>query len=97
MITIEEHVQQIVVANRNDEQALVYRIANEIQMLHAALPAPADLDAISYYLEMTGGQDVDLPDGTILDGPMFLRRAAQLVRLAISEQTELENEAATHA
>jgi hypothetical protein len=85
MITIEEHVQRIVAASRGDEQSLIHMIARELQLLHAALPAPAYLESVAVHLEVSCVQDFDLPDGTTFDGPVFLRHAARLVRLAISE------------
>lgn len=86
MITIEEHVQRIVAASRGDEQSLIHMIARELQMLHAALPAPAYLESVAAHLEVSCVQDFDLPDGTTFDGPVFLRHAARLVRLAMSEE-----------
>lgn len=100
MITIEEHVQRIVAASRGDEQSLIHMIARELQLLHAALPAPAYLESVAVHLEVSCVQDFDLPDGTTFDGPIFLRHAARLVRLAISdersdERTGLSGEAAS--
>ena len=86
MITIEEHVQRIVAASRGDEQSLIHMIAREMQLLHAALPAPAYLESVAAQLEVARTQEFDLPDGTTFDGPVFLRHAARLVRLTISEE-----------
>ena len=67
-------------------------MAREMHLLRAALPSAADLDAIAYHLEMSGDQEVDLTDGTVFNASIFLRRAAQLVRLAINQQLETEKE-----
>lgn len=88
MITIEEHVQRIVAASRGDEQSLIHMIARELQLLHAALPAPAYLESVAGHLEVSCVQDFDLPDGTTFDGPIFLRHAARLVRLTLIDETE---------
>ncbi|HEY0376931.1 MAG TPA: hypothetical protein VGC87_08245 [Pyrinomonadaceae bacterium] len=93
MITIEEHIQGIVEANWGDKEALIYQIVHEMRLLRAALPTPAYLESVASQLEMTCVQEMDLPDGTSFHGPVFLRHAAQLVRLAMSEETNPENEA----
>jgi hypothetical protein len=91
MVSIEEHVQQIVEANWGDKNALIYRIANEIRLLRTALPAPAYLESVASQMEMASDSGVKLVDGTTFDGPVFLRHAALLVRLAINEQSASEN------
>jgi hypothetical protein len=93
MMTIEQHVQSVVEANWDDKQALIHRVTREMHLLRAALPSAADLEAIAYRMEIAGRQEVDLADGTVFDASLFLRRAAQLVRLAINEQMEAQGEA----
>ncbi|HEY0322513.1 MAG TPA: hypothetical protein VGC66_16275 [Pyrinomonadaceae bacterium] len=93
MITIEEHVQRIVASNRDNEEALVYRLAHEIHLLRAALPTPAYLESVASQLEATCVQEMDLPDGSTFNGAVFLRHVAELVRLAINDEIAPENEA----
>ena len=93
MITIEEHIQKIVESNRSNEQELVCRIVREIHLLRAALPTPAYLESVASQLESACVREMDLPDGSTFNGAVFLRQAAQLVRLAISDEREPENEA----
>ena len=88
MITIEELVQRIVESNRGDEQALIYRIAQEMHLLRAALPTPAFLESVASQLEGTCLHEMDLPDGTTFNGPVFLRHAARLVRLVIIDESD---------
>jgi hypothetical protein len=88
MKTIEEHVQRIVAASRGDEQSLIHMIVRELQLLHAALPAPAYLESVAGHLEVSCVQGFDLPDGTTFDGPIFLRHAARLVRLTLIDEME---------
>jgi hypothetical protein len=97
MATIEERVRKIVEANWGDQQALIHAIVREMQMLHAALPSAADLEAIAHHFETACGQEVDLPDGTTFDASVFLRRTARLIRLAINEELEPEDESTTSA
>ena len=92
MITIEERVQRIVEANQGDKQALVHAFVKELEMLQAALPSAADLEAIAYHFETACGQEVDLPDGTTFDAPVFLRRAAAVIRETISEEPEMDDD-----
>ncbi|HZE68253.1 MAG TPA: hypothetical protein VE135_01855 [Pyrinomonadaceae bacterium] len=86
MITIEERVQTIVEANWGDKYTLIHKFVRELHSLRAALPSPADLESIAYHLEIVGGQDVVLGDGTVFDASLVLRRAAGLIRLALSEE-----------
>lgn len=88
MTTIEEQVRRIVESNRGNEEALVYTIAHEIHLLRAALPTPTYLESVASQLEDTCVQEMDLPDGATFNGPLFLRQAAQLVRLVISNDME---------
>jgi hypothetical protein len=88
MITIEERVQRIVEANWNDKHSLIYSVSHEMHLLRSALPSPADLESIAYHLEIGGGQEVMLDDGTVFDASMVLRRAAGLIRLAINEEMQ---------
>ena len=97
MVPIEERVLRIVEANWGDKQALTHAIAREIQMLHAALPSAADLEAIAYHFETACRQEVSLPDGTTFDAAVFLRRAARMIRLAINEELESEDGSTTSA
>ena len=90
MITIEEHIQKIVEAHWDDKQILIHKLAQEMLLLHAALPAPTYLDSVAYQLEMTCVQEMDLPDGTTFNGAAFLRRTAQLVRSVINEEMKME-------
>jgi hypothetical protein len=89
MITIEARIQRIVESNRGNEDALVYRIVREIHLLRAALPTPAYLESVASQLEGTCVHEMDLPDGSTFNGPVFLRHTAQLVRLAIIEESAL--------
>jgi hypothetical protein len=93
MITIEERVQRVVEANWGDKQALISGIVHELRLLRAALPMPAYLESVASQLEVSCAQEMDLPDGTTFDGPVFLRQAAQLVRIAISEEIKTKDEA----
>jgi hypothetical protein len=86
MITIEEHIQKVVEAHWNDKQILIHKLAREMLLLHAALPAPSYLDSVAYQLEMTCVQEMDLPDGSTFNEVVFLRRTAQLVRAVINEE-----------
>jgi hypothetical protein len=88
MTTIEEQVRRIVESNRDNEDALVYRIAHEIHLLRAALPTPAYLESVASQLEDACVLELDLPDGATFNGPVFLRQAAQLVRLIISNDMQ---------
>lgn len=88
MITIEQRVQTIVESSWGDKQTLIYRFTHELNLLRAALPSAADLESIAYHLEIGGGRDVTLPDGTFFDASIVLRRAAELIRLAINEEAE---------
>jgi hypothetical protein len=94
MMTIEERVQKIVEASRGDEQALIHRLVHAIHLLHAALPTPAYLESVASQLEVTCVQEMNLPDGTTFDGPVFLRHTARLVRLAIIEEMWPEDKSA---
>jgi len=86
MVTLEQRVRKLVEANWDDKQALIHALVREIEMLRAALPSPADLEAIAYHFETACGQDVELPDGTTFDASVFLRRAAEQGRLVINEE-----------
>ena len=86
MITIEQRVQQIVEANWGDKPALIRAFVREIEMLHAALPSAADLEAIAYHFETACSQEVELPDGTTVDASILLRRSAQLIRQTLNEE-----------
>ena len=86
MVTLEQRIRKVVEANWDDKQALIHEIVREIQMLRAALPSPADLEAIAYHFETSCGQEVELPDGTTFDASVFLRRAAERARLVINEE-----------
>jgi len=86
MVTLEQRIRNLVEANWDDKQALIHAIVREIQMVRAALPSPADLEAIAYHFETACGQEVELPDGTTFDAAVFLRRAAERARLVINEQ-----------
>lgn len=90
-ITIEQRVQKIIEANWDDRQAMIHQFVHEISLLRAALPSPAHLESVASQLEVTCAQEMDLPDGATFDGPVFLRRVAHLVRLAISEESKPEN------
>jgi hypothetical protein len=93
MSTIEERIQKIVEANWDDKQTLIYLLVHEIHLLRAALPTPAYLESVASQLEVTCVQEMDLTDGTTFNGPVFLRHTARLVRLAISEEMEMEDTA----
>lgn len=88
MFTVEERVRKIIEENWGDKEALIHRTVHEIQLLRAALPTPADLEAIAYRFETACSREVDLHDGTTFDASMFLRRAARLIRLTINEEAE---------
>jgi hypothetical protein len=88
MFTIEERVEKIVEANWGDKPALIHKLALELHSFRAAMPSAGDLESIAYNLEITGGKDVVSPDGTFFDASLVLRRAADLIRLAINEQLE---------
>ena len=90
MITIEEHIQQIVESHWDDKQILIHKLTQNMLLLHAALPAPFYLDSVAYQLEMTCTQETDLPDGTTFNGAVYLRRAAQLVRSVMNEEMKME-------
>lgn len=74
-MTIEEHVAKILEVSGGDKQALIRRLVREIGLLHAALPAPACLEAIASHLEVVSTQEVELPDGTTFNAVVFLRRS----------------------
>jgi hypothetical protein len=97
MLTIEERVRKLVEANWGDKQATIHGIVREIHLLQAALPAPDYLESVASQLEVTCVQEVDLINGTTFNGPVFLRQAARLVRLAISEGVGPEDEAMSEA
>lgn len=82
----------MVEAHRGDEQALIYSIVRELHLLRLALPTAAYLESVAAQLEATCVHEVDLPDGTTFDGPLFLRHAARLVRLTIIEEAVDEEE-----
>ena len=90
MKTIEEHIQKIVEAHWDDKKLLIHKLAQEMLLLHAALPAPAYLDSVAYQLEMTCVQEMNLPDGTTFNGAVFLRQTAELVRSVINEEMKME-------
>jgi hypothetical protein len=88
MVSIEQRVRQGVEANWEDKQALIDWILREIELLRSAMPAAAYLESIASLLEATCFQELDLPDGTTFDGPVFLRDAALRMRFAINEEAE---------
>jgi hypothetical protein len=90
MLTVEEYVQRIVESNRGNEEAMVSMIAHEIHLLHAALPTPAYLESVADQLEVVCVQEMDLPDGETFNGPEFLRHAAQVVRLIMYGEMDLQ-------
>ncbi|MGH9881157.1 MAG: hypothetical protein ACRD6N_06945 [Pyrinomonadaceae bacterium] len=90
MITIEQRVQRIVEANWGDKQTLIHEFTHEMHLLRSALPSAADLESIAHQLEIGGGREVVLPDGTFFDASVLLRRAAELIRLAMNEEAEGE-------
>ena len=73
-------------ANGDDREALIRAFVREVELLHAALPSAADLEAVAYHLERSCNQEVELTDGTTFDASVFLRRSARLIRLALNEQ-----------
>jgi hypothetical protein len=90
MITIEQRVQRIVETNWGDKQTLIHEFTHEMHLLRAALPSAADLESIAHQLEIGGGREVVLADGTFFDASLLLRRAAELIRLAMNEEAEGE-------
>ena len=96
MATIEQRVREIVEANWGDQQALIHAIVRELELLHAALPSPADLEAIAFRFETGCEPRVELPDGTTFDASILLRRSARLIRLAINEELEQESQSSAH-
>jgi hypothetical protein len=86
MVLIEQRIRKIVEATGEDKQGLIRAFVREVEILHAALPSPADLEAIAYQLETGCRQEVELPDGTTFDASMLLRRSAELIRLALNEK-----------
>ena len=97
MIAIEERVQRIVEANQGDKEALIHAFVRELEMLHAALPSAADLEAIAYHFETACGQEVELPDGTTFDASVLLRRTARLIRETINEELAADDDSTTTA
>lgn len=87
MLTAEERVQRMVEENWGDKEALIAVLVREIHLLRAALPTPAYLESVASQLEVSQVQVMDLPDGTSFHAPVFLRRAAQLVRLIVNDET----------
>jgi hypothetical protein len=90
MITIEERVRQGVERSRGDNEALVEWIVREIGLLRSAIPPPDYLDSIASMLEVSCSGQIDLPDGTSFDAPIFLRHTAFQVRSVIMEEAEPE-------
>jgi len=85
MMLIEQRIRAIVEANDDDRDALIRAFVREVEMLQAALPSAADLEAVAYHLERACNQEVELTDGTTFDASVFLRRSARLIRLALNE------------
>jgi hypothetical protein len=88
MITIEERVRTGVEANWEDKQALIEWIVRELELLRSVLPTPAYLESIASLLEEASFRDIDVPDGTTFDGPIFLRHAALRVRFVLNDEAE---------
>jgi hypothetical protein len=93
MFTTEEHIKLIVDANWNDRDLMVHKLARELSNLRSALPIPAQLESVASQLEMNSLHMIDMPDGSMIDGPDMLRNTAQLVRIALTNEFESIREA----
>ena len=57
-------------------------------MLRSALPIPAQLESVALQLEMNCLRMIDMPDGSMIDGPSTLRNTAYLVRVVLTNELE---------
>ena len=93
IFTTEKHIKIIVDANWDDKEMMIHKLAREVSMLRAALPIPAQLEAVASQLEMGCLQMIDMPDGSMIDGPDRLRNTAYLVRVVLTNELESIREA----
>ena len=97
IFTTEARIKLIVDANWNDRDLMVHKIATELSKLRSALPIPAQLESVASQLEMNSLRMIDMPDGSMIDGPDMLRNTAHLVRIALKNEVESIREAMRRA